>query len=227
MANRFLRQLGIELVLDTNVSIKDRAVIAKDSSGNPIPGIYRIAVSKGATRNIPNTGHATATRLNYRPGVMNFAYIHSATGGGILGAADDYPANGAGGSISDSRTPSSSWSVPSGIAPDAAAPTINMTLLVRRQRAGHPQLFGMYVTNANGAPGVLVNDQTYAGTIAHEFGHILNLGHRVDDVGSPFNDALNHPPNENVMHWHNPTTQAQDFDIIQARAVFRSPLVPP
>jgi hypothetical protein len=29
------------------------------------------------------------------------------------------------------------------------------------------------------------------------------------------------------MHWNNPTTIAQNFDIIQAKAVRRSPLVPP
>jgi hypothetical protein len=85
----------------------------------------------------------------------------------------------------------------------------------------------MYVTDANGAPGVLANDQAYANTIAHEFGHNLNLGHRVDSAGSPFNDGVNHPPGENVMHWNNPPALAQDFDIVQARAVFRSPLVPP
>jgi hypothetical protein len=66
---------------------------------------------------------------------------------------------------------------------------------------------------------------TYATTIAHEFGHILNLMHRVDStVGATYDDGLNHPPGENLMHWSNPATIAQDLDIIQARAAHQTPL---
>jgi hypothetical protein len=157
---------------------------------------------------------------------MNFAYIHSDRNGN-MGAASDYPANGAGATISDAGTPSTSWNLPSGVAPDAAAGAVAMTLLAARQRPGHPNLFAMYVTNANGNPTTAAGHLTYANTIAHEFGHILNLAHRVDGVGSPFNDGVNFPPNENIMHFNNPGTIAQDFDIVQVRAIHRSPLVPP
>ncbi len=220
IANRFLRQAGIELILDTDLSRHNHA------RATGIPGIFRIRVPAGRTRNIGTTGFARATRLNYRHNVMNFAYIHSDRSGN-LGAATDYPASGAGASITDSGTPSVSWISPTGVPPDAAAGTVTMNLLLARQRPHHPHLFSMYVTNANGNPSVLAAQQTYAGTIAHEFGHILNLPHRVDTGGSPFNDGLNYPRNENLMHWNNPTTLAQDLDIIQARAIHQSPLLPP
>jgi hypothetical protein len=103
------------------------------------------------------------------------------------------------------------------------------------QRAGHPQLFAMFVTDGIGNPAVLADQQSYAATICHELGHILNLGHRVEgpDAHTPtglisngiFFDGIGYPPNENIMNWmSNP--DAQDFDIIQARAVRQSPLVP-
>lgn len=220
ITNRFLRQVGLQLVLDTD----PRRTHGATATG--IPGIFRIRVSRGRTRNIADTGYSRSTRLNYRPNVMNFAYIHSDRSGN-LGVAMDYPASNAGGSIRDSGTPSTSWISPTGIPPDAATRPQTMTLLAAGQRRGHPNLFSMYVTDANGDPTVLASQQTYAGTIAHEFGHILNLAHRVDRAGSPFNDGLNYPPGENLMHWNNPTTLAQDCDIVQAKAVRQSPLVPP
>jgi len=83
--------------------------------------------------------------------------------------------------------------------------------------------------------------------MTHEFGHILNLGHRVEGTnnthptpnvdmppGTPaaqlqangvFWDNMLHPPHENVMQWQDPATIAQDFDVIQARAVLLSPIV--
>jgi len=246
IVNRILRQVALELVPDTNVTRTHGARATGE------PGIFRISVSAKRTRRIPDTGFARATRLNYRRGVFNFAYIHSDAGGN-LGAATDYPANGAGNTITDNGSPSSSWIQPSGVDPDHAAGNVTMNLLAARERntARWPQLAAMYVTDANGDPGN-VNDQfTYAGTIAHELGHVLSLGHRVEGVpetapgvgdqrdmtsadapadlvaGGIFWDALLMPPGENVMHWINPTTQAQDFDILQARAMHQSPVVPP
>jgi len=220
IANRFLRQVALQLTLDTNPMRHNGA------RATGTPGIFRIRVRAGRTRNIGVTGFARATRLNYRHNVMNFAYIHSDSQGN-LGAATDYPASNAGASITDTGTPSTSWISPTGVPPDAASGNVVMSLLAARQRSHHPHLFAMYVTDANGDPSVLAAQQTYAGTIAHELGHILNLPHRVDKGGSPFNDGLNYPPGENLMHWNNPTTLAQDLDIIQALAIHQSPLVPP
>jgi hypothetical protein len=227
ITNRMLRQVALELVLDANVSTTDGAHVTAT------PGIFRARVAKGQTRRIPSTGFTFATRVNFRPNVMNFVYIHSESGGN-LGAADDYPASNAGPTIPDSGAPSSSWIPPSGIPPDAAAGTKRMTLLAARVRpapAGHPNrwhgLFSMYVADNNGDPSTLAGQQKYANTMAHEFCHILGLAHRVDRAGSPYNDGINYPPNENLMHWINGPALAQDLDILQARAVRQSPLVPP
>lgn len=232
IANRILRQMAIELVPDDNTTVTHGA------RATTHPGIFRIRVDPGVTRNIGVTGWPRATRLNYRQGVFNFAYIHSDRRGN-LGAATDYPANGAGNSITDNGTPSSSWIIPSGIPPDGAAGVVTMNLIAARERnpATYPRLYAMYVTDANGDPANANDQMTYAGTIAHELGHVLNLGHRVEgpDVNQPtglvangiFFDGLTTPPDENVMHWSNGTDLAQDFDIIQTRAVHRSPLVGP
>lgn len=240
IANRYLRQMGLELVLDTNNTKTHNA------TDTTIPGIFRIRVSTGTTRNIVNAMGLRATRLNYRPGVMNFAYVHSEITGNILGAATDFPSSTiapavAGGrpTLTDSGNPSDSWALPSGVAPDAAAAPVTITLINAFQRPGFPQLFAMYVTGAGNDPSILANQQTYAQTICHELGHILNLGHRVertvpvtaaDPTGLAANgvywDGLNHPPNENIMHWSLSGTIEQDFDILQTRAARRSPLVP-
>jgi hypothetical protein len=224
IANRFLRQVALELVLDADPTVRNGARLTA------IPGIFRIRVNAGLTRNIPNGNRATP--LNFRPNVMNFAYVHSRAGG-ALGAASSYPNSNAGATITDTGTPSTSWIPPSGVPPDAASGTTTMNLLAARvipPPAGNPAafagLFSMYVTDANGDPAALADQQTYAGTIIHEFGHILNLGHR-GVAGDAFDDIVNYPPNENIMHPNNPTALAQDFDIIQGRAVRQSPLVPP
>jgi hypothetical protein len=231
IANRFLRQMAIELVPDDNDTVTHGATTTDHQ------GIFRIRVAAGVTRNIGLTGWPRATRLNYRQGVFNFAYIHSDRDGN-LGAATDYPANRAGNSITDNGTPSTSWIIPSGIDPDGAAGTVTMNLLAASERnpREYPRLYAMYVTNANGDPANAIGQMTYAGTIAHELGHVLNLGHRVEgpDASQPtglvangiFFDGLTTPPDENLMHWGNPTILAQDFDIIQTRAVHQSPVVP-
>ena len=252
IANRFLRQLGLELTLDTNPTRTNNA------KATAIPGIFRINVSAGVTRNINgNADNLTATRLNYRAGVMNFAYIHSDARPTILGVATDYPnsslaapaappapANPAHAPafanrpmVADSGTPSDSWRLPSGVKPDAAAGTSNLFLIRGFPRAGHPQLFAMFVTDGGGDPSVAANQLTYAQTIAHEFGHILNLGHRIEGADATtatgmnangiFWDGIGHPPNENVMNWTLSGTREQDFDILQARGTRFSTLIPP
>ncbi len=219
IANCLLRQLGIELTMDTNITVTNHAVPVVGA-----PGIFTIDnVANGVTRN--TTGN-TAVTLNRRTGVLNFAYIVSDTGGN-LGVGMFFPASGAGTTITDNGTPSTSWISPSGVAPDAAAGTVTMRLIAA---LAHPTIrgfAGMIVTDTNGVPSAPAAQLSYGGTIAHEVCHLFNLNHRVDGPTSPFNDGLNYPPGENVMHWNNPTTVAQCFDIIQARAVRRSPLVPP
>ncbi len=227
IANRILRQAGIWFVLDTGKTVKDRARATK------IPGIFRVSVARGVTRNISLSGFPKATQLNYVENLMNFVYIHScaplATGGRILGAATDFPASRAGATISDSGTPSSSWIPPTGLPPDATAKRNTMKLLPSRQRNSHPKLFAMYITNACGSPTSNAGMFTYGNTIAHEIGHVLSLRHRnlnimKDGVETSGHDGLKHPPQENLMHASNSATVAQDLDLLQVKAIHRSPL---
>ena len=187
IANRYLRQMALQLSLDTD------ATRTNGATATAIPGIFRIRVSRGTTFQAANTN--VATRLNFRANVMNFAYIHSdnakaadgVTPQSNLGAATDFPNSGiapaaAGGrpTLTDNGTPSDSWALPSGVLPDAAAASVTLTLIRARQRTGFPTLFAMYITDAHGDPTIAANQQNYANTIVHELGHILNLGHRVE-----------------------------------------------
>jgi hypothetical protein len=220
IANRFLRQIGLELVFDTNITTTNHAV------ASAIPGIFTISVANGVTR---NTNGNTAVRLNHRAAarILNFAYVRSDASTN-LGVAMFNPASNAGATITDRGTPSTSWISPTGVPPDGAAGAVTMRLGGAFNHATIPNLTAMYVTDTNGNPTSPIAQMTYAGTIAHEVCHLLNLNHRVENpVAPPFDDGVNYPPNENVMHWNNPTSIAQDFDIIQAKAVRQSPMVPP
>jgi hypothetical protein len=123
------------------------------------------------------------------------------------------------------------------VLPDAAAGGVTMNLIRAIQRPGHPRLFAMFLCDNIGDPAVLADQQLYAKSMCHELGHILNLGHRVEGPDATtatglvangiFADGLTHPPQENIMFWQGVQAICQDFDIIQTRAVHRSPLVPP
>jgi hypothetical protein len=248
IANRSLRQLALELTLDTNPATSGGA------QATAIPGIFRIPVTRGQTRNVSPAGAAAAVIRNHRPRVMNFAYIHSDSRRNA-GVAMDFPNSTAAPAnrVQDSGSPSTSWVRPTGVgigADAATAPTL-MNVIAGIPRAGNPLLFSMFVTDSNGGlltpagnHAALVQQREYATTMVHEFGHILNLGHRVEGTkatpqndmvaGTPANqlrdngifwDGLLQPPRQNAMHWRDPATFAQDFDIIQARAVELSPIV--
>jgi hypothetical protein len=95
----------------------------------------------------------------------------------------------------------------------------------------------MFLCDTIGDPSSAAGQQLYAKSLVHELGHILNLGHRVEqpDATTPtglsangvFFDGLTHPPQENIMFWAGVQPICQDLDIIQARAAHQSPLVPP
>ena len=64
----------------------------------------------------------------------------------------------------------------------------------------------------------------YVNTMAHELGHILNLGHQGGTTANPptVDDLIHWPREENIMHPDNPATKAQDIDIIQAKVARNS-----
>ncbi len=247
IAKRFLRQIGLELTLDTNPARTHGA------TATAIPGIFRIRVPRGRTRRIDTATAERATIMNHRVGVMNFTYVFSARSANTLGAALDFPnstapaAAGARPQITDNGTPSTSWVRPTGvgIGADAATGPVVMQLINGRVRAGNPQLFSMFLTDGNGGPThtTIAAQQLFAKNMVHEFCHIMNLGHRVEGVSATgfdmtaanppatlnangiFWDGLLHPPNENVMQWAGAGAVAQDLDIIQAKGVQFSPLV--
>lgn len=260
VANLFLRQIGLELTRDTNRSVNNGAGVVRDG-GNIIDGIFRIRVAQGWTRNMNGNACDRAVRLNYRnapaaqPPVLNFGYVHS-DADGALGAACYYPTSkiavpvgspaGTRPTIQDNGSPSSSWvrsantanvTGGSGVPPDGAAGTATMSLISRRRPTNHARLFGMYVTGDCGDATDPANDPLYGLVITHELGHMLNLGHRVENAdatdpsgfiaGGIFRDGLTYPDPENVMRWGIAANINQDFDILQALAVWESPLVNP
>jgi len=228
VANIFLRQLGLQLVPNTDPPTDG----ASTTPG--INGIFRISVPAGRTVNVQGD-YPPCTRLNFRPNVVNIAYIHSDywLDGGVVqhgfGMASDFSGSTLPGTrVTDRGTPSTSWIRPSGIRPDGEPRTVRMRVFRGNQRRSSPatgpdysQLFGFYVTNLSGSPTSEMGILTYAGTIAHELGHILTLRHRIGDG----NDQLSRPPGTNLMHGTNASTLAQDLDIIQARAILGCPVV--
>ncbi len=71
LANRYLRQLGLELVFDT-----DRTT-THGARRTEFTGIFEIPVRDAETRRLSPKGRSRAVVMNHRPGVMNFCYVHS------------------------------------------------------------------------------------------------------------------------------------------------------
>jgi len=219
-ANRFLWQLGIQLRLQDagqpigfhQASIPDAAFVETATAG-----IWTAEVPANRTANVDSES-TTSQLLNGHAWVPNFVYIRSFNAG-ILGLST---ATGARAStwVTDSGTPSASWIPPCGVRPDRDSRTNRLRLFVSPSH-GHPNFYPMLLSDAH------TSDFEFAGTIAHEFGHSLNLDHRIEnpDHVPEWGDRLNHPPSTNLMHWNNPTTLAQDLDIIQAKAVRGGPLI--
>jgi len=231
IANRFLRQVGLELVPDANVQRTDGAIETGHAA------VYRINnVPINRTRNVHGS-HPISSRLNHRPNVLNIQYIHSIQKNSpqllIFGWATDRPAHPDHPSVSDNLIPTPSWMAPTvamggggcGVSPDPnPGGPIRINLLEASNRPGFPNLAAILITNDNGDPTNQQGQLRYGNCIAHELGHVLGLRHR---VGAGPDGSIGHPPQQNIMCQGEPPMVRQDFDRIQARAMRRSPLVPP
>lgn len=227
MCNRFLWQMGLKLTPFSSTALGWLPHQIPPANVHPVentPGFFTANVPGWWTRGIGDNVPAAA--VNCLPYVFNFAYIKSYESNDVLGMGCYTEVNSSA-SVSDEGTPSTSWKRPSGVNPDSASRAVRMHRLTwhsffRDSRFAHA--FAMYVTDRN------PNDMMFAGTIAHELGHILGLNHRVEDPRlmrdhTDYDDGLWHPPRQNVMHWSELSRIAQDFDIVQARQVRLCPLL--
>ena len=187
IANRFLNQMGVVLYPDTNKTTTwaNGRTVTKTKRA----GIFRISVQGPETRNVSDNDSETLIRYNSRAGVLNFFYIKSHTSPTTGGAAVYWPDSKLGhpaGYVNDSGSPSSSWISPSGLKPDNAAATVKIRYIrgwpPPAAPAAYAKLYGMFITNAMGAKPNGADAIGYGNAIAHEVGHMLNLGHRVETI---------------------------------------------
>lgn len=238
VANMFLRQSGIQLQLDSNTTRNTD----RPGGGNPpltvtaseTAGIYSVTVPSGQTRNAP--WNSVWLQANYRAGVMNFCYLKSSTLSDALGFAFKWPEHPSSTSANnrwsfqESGTPSSSWIQPSGNLPDRAARTVTMKVIAGYKCNNHlpNNLNGMAVIQRANDMSTTNGRRSYGGTIAHEVGHMLSLGHRIESpsiAGGSYDDELTFPPRQNVMLYYS-ADSAVDFDIAQTKVMRSSALIP-
>ncbi len=191
-------------------------------------------------------------RLNARNEVIVFAYIHSlASGNNVLAQAQVWPHNHAPRDrkdppsattliLKDSGVPSTSLITRTGIPGSTPVQAVNLRILSAlfakfksSQTARHIDLlWGITVPtfSVDNSSNAANRDAFYATTLAHEVGHVLGLKHRISaGSGDPFADGLTTPARKNVMFPSLNFPTAENFDIIQSKAVrfsevlFRNP----
>ena len=214
-ANLILRQAGVELKLDASNRTRDKASKLQT-------GIFRVPLSRrrrGRARNLSGN-LPRAARMNYRPEVLSLVYVVSMASATTLGEAVMMPFNTspkpAGGSfpqLTDSGTPSTSWISPSGVFPHGAATSQTLEMMQQTLHGRHKKAWAVTVCNGN------TSEMQYANTLAHEVCHAMGLAHR--EATQDLLPELN----ENLMHATEGPDVAQDLDIVQAKAIHKSPLV--
>lgn len=182
-------QCGIEFVPDPDVTTWDKAVASTHT------GIFTVTADKDNwTVNVNNNVSPIATRLNFNPTVLNIAFVRSTTG--TNAAATDI--QGVSGKSEElDGFPSTSWVLPSGVLPDAAAKKIKMDTFPHQNRSNSSDAAYVKARKKIQASfstddikkrlyGVIYpSDWTVGSTdhasgqnMAHEIGHILCLFHR-------------------------------------------------
>jgi hypothetical protein len=168
--------------------------------------------------NIPIDDDAVL-HYNYRKKVLQIIYVHSFEGDSALGVAywqpeTHAPDDGYDHFVTDQGTPSSSWQAPSGVWPQGKADEVKIGVLAGDIHPDKKHLWAVAIANhaeaADSDDGIFA----YGSTLAHEVGHFLSLDHR-----NPGEDGLRHPATHNVMYPTSHNATAQDFDLIQAKAM--------
>jgi hypothetical protein len=240
--NRILRQSGVELEFDTTQDVgldmtgaADKQLLAKD--GSEIrkglkyetklvdTGIFEIKVPQSMTYDVSDSDQNDAAKINARDNIVNLTYIHTGDEAGTLGAMIWYKRNPAASPYSDPGNPSSSWKKKSGVQyvknnQPAPCDAVSMTVGAGDQPAGQTDIYGIYIVDREHN-----SDAEFANTIAHEFGHAIGLDHRQKKGKGDWPDGVGYPYEENLMHYNNPATIAQDIDMIQTKVMHLSPIV--
>ena len=184
VASRILRQMGITLAPDPDDTANAVAGIRRAAATNQA-GVFQVTrVLQAETRNLTIGATGTVLAYNYNADALNFTYVHSLNGN-ITGVATRWPESNAGPEgtlVSDDKSPSTSWIRPSGISPDADADEVEMRIIKGFVDATHADMFGMVMASNGGNPGDAATAHRYGQTMAHEIGHMLCLGHRVEVI---------------------------------------------
>ncbi len=211
-------QAGLLFEADSNVNVFEGAT----ASGTA--GVFTVNVTaNNHTVNVNMNLTPAATRYNFRPGVINIAYVRSTLQGRAV-ASDIQGTNGA--NQEDSGSPSASWVKPSGVPLDAAAKKVTMKTFPsnNRQKNGGPG-DGKFIKARNAADATFTaatmrqlfacmvpadwwvpDNPPHSGVnLAHELGHVLGLRHRGSgDSGSPprSDDGVNSPDQKGKTRGH-------------------------
>jgi hypothetical protein len=187
-------------------------------------GVYNVIVTiNNHTRNVNINSVPAATRYNFRPGVINIAYVRST----LQNRAVASDIQGTTGAVEElGGKPSASWVKPSGIPLDAAPAKVVMKTFKPGNRRKKPgpgdKAFIQARTAANAAFTAETMRQLYACMVpsnwwnpddpaqsgvnlAHELGHVLGLRHRGngDSYHPPrSDDGVNSRDVKGVMRGH-------------------------